>query len=648
MSGKVEGDQPYLPEYLLMNIATGSARIRILVWLIWFLVLLVFSQPGAVEGHAADSSLLLGVISHQPENGPLFPWQPHYRWKKHALAKYRAWRRAYRRVKWQARLARLGLRGAVSLAQLVDWLTLRQQSYQVGALPVLYALLETLQIRPIINRHCATRAEVDHGTVALVLILNRLMFPLPLYQVADWVGRTVLVGVLGVQAAKFNDDRLGRTLDALYPHLESIWLEVVERALLKADIDLSVIFYDLTAFIAHGSYPDSAVVDFGFAHNTPMNKRKFKLSLNVAADGNIPWLYRFWSGRTADQATVESNMNHLAAWLKQRGYRLTETMIVGDRAMLNDEIAMAYERHGLRHLTGLRCTRKRHKALLVQWPTEQFYDFPLEAGPDPQYWGRGCTVTFTHEGQTAIHKGLVVLSGPMRDQLRQSRQAQLDGLAQELARLKARIGQPYYRTVKAVQRSANARCRDSKVGHLMSVAAYQTETGEVDLRWQMDTQALWQVAERDGRYLLVTNDWSLSHQEMFRRYRQKDGVEKCFRVCKSDLKVSPVYLHQDQRIASMLLLNMLALLAYSLLERQVRQQGLQLTTRQLIRRLQELTLIETHCRDGSCFRRLTPLDPALVIILQLVVEALTELLHTPAISRQPLLPTGTGPRLLLC
>ena len=625
-----------------MNIATKSARKRILVWVIWFLVLLAFSQPGASNDNIAGSPPLLGVVSHQLQNGPLFPWQPRYRWKQRALAKYRAWRRAYRRAKWQARLARLTLRGAVSLAHIVDWLTLDQRKYQVGALPVLYALLETLQIRHIINRHCPTRADVDYGTTALVLILNRLMFPLPLYQVADWVGRTVLVSVLGIPAIKFNDDRLGRTLDALYPHLEAIWLEVVEVAMLKADIDLSVIFYDLTAFIAHGRYADSDQVDFGFAHNTPMNKRKFKLSLNAAADGNIPWLYRFLPGRTADQATVASNMNDLATLLKQRGHHLADTLVVGDRAMLNDEIALGYDRHGLRHLTGLRCVQKAHKALLTQWPTEHFYDFPLEAGPNPQYWGRGCTVTFEHEGQTATHKGLVVLSGPMRDQLRQSRQTQLDALAQQLVQLKARIGQPYYRTVKGVQRSANARCRASKVGRFMSVRVCETADGQVDLQWQIDTHVLRQAEERDGRYLLVTNDWSLSHQEMFALYRQKDGVEKRFHICKSDLKVSPVYLHQDKRIASMLLLNMIALLAYSLLERQVRRHGLQLTTRQLIKRLKTLTLIETHCHDGSCLRRLTPVEPEVAPILQLVAEALQELTASPAMSKMPLLATGSS------
>jgi transposase len=624
-----------------MNFGTKRTVTRILVWLIWFIALLVFLQPAGWPSYQPDSPVpLLGVVSHDQRVGPLFPWQSRYRWKKWALAKYRSWRRAYDRARRTAQLARLALTGVVTMAQIVDWLTARQVRYQLGALPVLYALLETLQVRQIINHHCPTRAEVDHGTVALVLLLNRLM--LPLYQVADWVGQTVLVAVLGLPAAKFNDDRLGRTLDVLAPYLEAIWLEVVERALLKADIDLSLIFYDLTAFVVQGRYPDSEVIGFGFAHNTPSDKRKFKTGLNVTADGNLPWLYGLWSGRTADQATVQSNMANLAQWLNRHGYPVSDSLIVGDRAMLNDEIALAYDQHGLRHLTGLRCLRKEHTALLTQWPEEQFQAFPLTQDSASQYWGRGCQVTFSRQGQTTTHKGLVVLAGPIRDQLRHSRDQQLAALSQELAQVKAQIGQPRLRTVRAVQRRATTRLRASKVGHLMSVNAYQTQTGQVDLRWQVDTYALWQAQQRDGRYLLVTNDWSLSHQQMFQLYRAKDGVEKRFHVCKSDLQVSPLYLHQDQRLASMLWLNMLALLVYSLLERQLRQQGLHLTTRQLLKRLEQLSLIETHCHDDSCLRRLTPVDPAVALILSLVALALDNLVQTTTPSPQPLLPPATA------
>ncbi len=635
-------------EYLHMNFATKAPRTQILVWLIWLIALCALIQPVNQMNAQNDETILLGIVIHDKREGHIFPWQPGYRWKKRALQKYRAWRQAYRHAKRVASLARLALSGMLSMAQVVDLLTTSQLRYKLGALPVLYALLETLNVRQIINQHCHTRREVDYGTVALVLILNRLMLPLPLYLISDWVGQTVLTAVLGIPADKFNDDRLGRTLDALHPHLESIWLAVVETALLKAEIDLSVIFYDLTAFITHGRYAESEFIDFGFANNTPSNKRKFKMSLNTTADGNIPWFYQLLSGRTVDQSTVQSNMNNLAQWLQRHGYRTGETLLIGDRAMLNDEIAIAYDQQGLKHLTGLRCLKTEHRKLLTQFTEEQFLSFPIVSGSDPQYWGKGCTVSFEHEKRTTTHKGLVILAGPLRDQLRRSRREQLADLGLELSQLQAKLGQPYYRTLKSVQRKVNARCRASKAGRLMMVNVYETADGTVNLHWQVDRQALYQAEQKDGRYLLVTNEWTLSHQEMFQLYRDKDGGEKRFHISKSDLKVSPVYLHHDKRIASMLLLNMLALLAYSLLERQIRQQGLQMTTRQLIKRLENLVVIETHCHDGSCLRRLSPVDPACNLILQLIAVALDELMQANAVPRtQPMLPATVSTDLLM-
>ena len=116
------------------------------------------------------------------------------------------------------------------------------------------------------------------------------------------------------------------------------------------------------------------------------------------------------------------------------------------------------------------------------------------------------------------------------------------------------------------------------------------------------------MQEQEGRYLIVTNDLTLSYARMFELYRAKDGVEKDFRISKSQLKVSPLFLHKDERIQAMLMLNMLALLAYTVLERQARQSGLSLTSRRLIEQLDSLCVIETHCVDGSSFYRLTPVS----------------------------------------
>jgi transposase len=536
-------------------------------------------------------------------------------------------------------LVKLALRGALTMAQVVDWLTRAQLRRHLGALPVLYGLLEVLQVRDIINRHCPTAAEVDHGTVAMVLILNRLIAPRPLYRVADWLARTVLVYQLGVSAEKFNDDRLGRTLDAISEHSRDIWQDIVHRALVQGGVDLSVVFYDLTAFVVHGEYTGSEHVDFGFAHNTPMDKRKFKTGLDVSADGNVPLEYALWTGRTADLATAQENMERLCHLLKSHGWSVQETIIVGDRANLNDELAIAYDDHRLRYLAGLQPRKKAHRELLVAYPDRQFHALPLndERGRKG-YWGRPCPVTFEHDSRQVTHKGLVILSGPMRSALRKGRATKLRALRQALKGVQAKIGKPYHRTVEAVQKRADTRIKKSPVGKFMRAKAYTDEQGQIRLRWWIDRHALLLAMRKDGRYLLVTNDWSLSPQRMFDLYREKDGVEKRFRISKSDLKVSPIYLHKDERIEGMLLINMLALLTYSLLERQSRQNGWQMTTRRIIETLDSLDVIETLCWDGSLLYRIVPLDEEQAALLEILTLVLTDL-HRPHWSHS-LLPSG--------
>jgi transposase len=613
-----------------MYSATKRRQTQILVWLIWAIACLVFlalpEQIVAGSWAVSDMPALPGVVTYDPGNGPLFPWHPWHRLRKWAWRRYCALRRAHRRAVWTACLARLALTGALTLAQVVDLLTQSQVRRHLGALPVLYALLETLQVQDIINRHCPTRAQVKHGSVVLVLILNRLIMPLPLYQIADWLGRTALVYVLGIRAAKFNDDRLARTLDAIQPYCREIWQDVVQRALVQAEVDLNLIFYDLTAYILHGEYRDSQYAEFGFAHNTPMNKRKFKNGINVAADGNVPTEYTPWSGKTADLATVQANMEQLRRFLARRGWPIERVMVVGDRANLNDELALAYDDRKLRYLAGLQTQKKVHRELLLAVPEKQFYAHPLTDNRGPEgYWGIPCSVPFEHQGRSAIHRGLVVLSGPMRTAHRRARATRFQELRQCLQEVEAKIGQPHYRTVSAVQKRAETQLRQSSVGKFMQAQAYEDKSGHVHLRWWVNRYPLWQAMQRDGRYLLVTNDWNLPPRKMLALYRQKDGVEKRIEVSKHDLKVSPVYLHKDERIEAMLLINMLALLAYSLLERQARRNGLQMTTRRIIAKLQSIDVVVTFCWDGSHLVRLVPVDGEQAAILQVLAEVLTEL-----------------------
>ena len=191
-----------------MNCATKTRRTQILVWLIWAIACAVFfllpEQMISRHPMCLDVPALPDMVAYEQRDGLPFPWQSKRRVRKWAWQHYCKLRRAHRHAVWVARFARLALTGALNMAGIVDLLTRAQLRRHLGALPVLHELLNVLQVCRVINRHCPTAAEVDHGTVAMVLILNRLMAPRPLSQVADWMARTVLVSVLGIPASKFN------------------------------------------------------------------------------------------------------------------------------------------------------------------------------------------------------------------------------------------------------------------------------------------------------------------------------------------------------------------------------------------------------------------------------------------------------------
>ncbi len=628
-----------------MHSTTNCRRSQALVWLFWFLALLALVWSGSLTFSPAETAarpaaststdLLAGVATHDHVRRPLFPWWPNRRrhWRRIGFTRWRRWLQHQHRklhavsgrVRWAAHWARLALRGVVTLATVVDWLTHSQLRRQLGALPVLSALLDLLQVREIINRYCPTQADVDHGAVAIVLMLNRLTAPRPLYKVADWLAQTVLVHTLGIPATKFNDDRLGRTLDALAAHPREIWLDIVNQALLRFHVDLHFLFYDLTALVMQGAFADSELVDYGFAHNTPSDRPKVKVGATATGDGFIPLDYAPTSGRTADLATVQENLERLRHLLEHHGWPIGQVLIIGDRGTLNDELAIVYDEQGLKYLAGLQPQRKLHRELVTAPAEKEFATAPLTAarGGDG-YFGLRCAVTFTHAGQTVTHPGLVVLSGPMRRAVRQGRAAAFRALRRELAVVRAKIGQKRYRSVKDVQARAETCLRHSSVGKLMQVEAYATPGG-VELRWWMDRAALTEAMRQDGRYLLVTNDRTLTATRMLDLYRAKDGQEKGFEVAKQDLRVRPLYVHSDERIEALLLINLLALLVYSLLERQVRSQGLVLTTRRLIEQLESLAVIETHCWDGSVLCRLTPVNAEQAELLRVLSDIIAEI-----------------------
>ena len=535
--------------------STTSLTIRqcICYWLCWLLVTLTSlslcllcatatsvtsasMQRQAAPWFLTSDHLLASILRCRDGVGCLFPWR---------LGRSRH-RRPIRLPRWLVRFCQLWTlfrqMCGWDMARWVAFLSRYQVCRFVGGLLFLYPIVKELQVAEVVNAYCPSEAEVEPGTVVSALVLNRLTAPRPLYKIARWMAFTVLPLVLGISAHKFNDDRLGRTLDAIEVHLQEIWIEIVIRAFEHYDIDTSVIFYDLTAFVMEGEYEDSELVDFGFAHNTPMDKRKVKLAGNATQDGSILFDWAVICGRVADTATAEENMQQLVHVMRRQKWSQKERrLVVGDRAMLNSRLAVAYEalkQDNVYYLAGLEPRTEEHKELLSGVSLRELRANPLMGEVGHRYWGVKRPISFVYENEETgekkevTHVALVTLSEATRRSWRRKRFEQLRALSTRLRdEVKEKLNQPYWRNPETIRRRVQSRLDDSPVGEVMEVDVWG-EYGEVQMRWWVDREALRNLCRLDGRYLLVTDDPILSRMKMLRVYKNKDCLDKRFQVSK--------------------------------------------------------------------------------------------------------------------
>ena len=113
-----------------------------------------------------------------------------------------------------------------------------QEVVNLGPLALLHPLLERLQVADIIDRHLPPdpQLEFSHGQVLSLLLAARLASPTALVNIPAWAEKTGADILWNIPAAKLNDDRLGRALDAFFTQRHSILACVAEQVLRTAKL----------------------------------------------------------------------------------------------------------------------------------------------------------------------------------------------------------------------------------------------------------------------------------------------------------------------------------------------------------------------------------------------------------------------------
>jgi transposase len=457
----------------------------------------------------------------------------------------------------------------------------------LGSLPVVASFLDQLNVAAIIDELCPIRdvALATHGQVVEAMIANRLTSPTPLVRVIDWARAWAVEHCFGISPQFLNDDRLGRTLDAIAPHLDQIVGTVGATAITQFGLDVSQIHWDMTSISLYGAYEQAeegyARPKFGHPKDRRPDLKQIQTGIGTSADGGIPVYHRAYDGGAAEVSQVTGAMTALKDMAAQRSF-----LLIGDSKLISYP--------NVRDITGAKVAfiapaPKQHVAASVLAACD------LDKAVEVDYTARRDAGKPTdRRGTWRVYEDTMVLSPPKRTTgpditLRRvfvhstaraaaaqtARAKKLARASDDLDRLRRGLGSRHYPDEAAVRNRLAVIGKTRRVAaYLNATASTGTDTGKPALTWEFNQQALQVEAATDGWYALLTNldPAEADTPGVLHRFKGQEVSERRYGNYKGPLAVAPLFLRHNRRIEALITVICLALLVFCLIERQIRTQ----------------------------------------------------------------------------
>jgi transposase len=481
-------------------------------------------------------------------------------------------------------------------------------SYRVGLLPILNRILERLRLEqtfrdslPRADRRC----RIDPATGLLVLLKNLILSREPLYGIGEWAARHApdLLGLSHEQIASLNDDRLGRCLDRLFQNdCGSLALTVASHAVREFGVTLDQLHNDSTTITFHGQYKDAAqeetrkdqtrlAITWGHNKDHRPDLKQLLFILTISKDGGVPVYFQAKSGNTVDDQTHRATWDLLCTLAQRRDF-----LYVADCKLATAENMAHVHQHGGRFVTLIPRTRSEDRAFRasltqgrVRWrPIHDTRDDTGEivdrfsVSEEPALSAEGYRLVWYH----SMRKAETDVEARVR---------QVDRALGELAELQQKLSGPRTRYHEQAQVAAAVEAilegRGAKSWITTTITErvvekfHQEGRGRpsektryikdvikhFELKYEINHAALAAERRGDGVFPLITNDLTLSEQEVLVAYKGQATVEKRFSQLKTDFAVAPIYLKETSRIQALLCMYFFVLLVEALLERELRQ-----------------------------------------------------------------------------
>ena len=465
-------------------------------------------------------------------------------------------------------------------------------SWPYGGIYVLEALWRALGIPAVIGEHLARHhSRQPFERALLAMVANRCLRPYSkLYCHDQWLGSEVFFPA----HADLDLQHLYHAMDFYEAHKAAIEEAIYFRVADLLNVDVDLVFYDTTSLhceidaedtheqrgnaLAGGQmYP--ALRKYGHAKNGRTDVPQLVVGLAVTRDG-LPVRSWVFPGNTTDVTTIERVKADL------RGWRLNRCVVVGDAGRNSEENRRTLALGGGKYILAARMRAGD--------------EVSTEGLTRPGRYRVVAPNVHVKEGVVGDgerRRRYVVCFNPQEaERQRRHRATILETLAAALAR------EP--------QDGRLARHPRQECALLTSLRSrrYLRETPRGRLR--IDRARVAEEAKLDGKWVVTSNDDTLSAEDLALGYKQLMRVEECWRTMKSGLRTRPVFHWRPHRIAAHVSLCVLALLLERVAEIRVGD-----TWRNIVAQLDTVKVVEYE-RAGARIQQTTDLRPAVAAVLK--------------------------------
>jgi hypothetical protein len=418
-------------------------------------------------------------------------------------------------------------------------------AWPYGDTYVLEALWRELGIGEVISEQARSRKfEFAIERAIFAMVANRACAPASkLYCFEQWLREDVRIE--GTQKLELH--HLYRAMDFLEAHREEIERGIFFRVSDLLNLDVDLVFYDTTSLHfeieeadegdengqVHGSeaaggksYP--APRKLGHSKDGRGDVPQIVVGLAVTRDG-LPVRHWIFPGNTVDVTTVARVKEDL------RGWRLGRCVFVGDAGMVSADNLQTLSKGGGRFIVNVPMRRGDDVTELVLGRAGRYREV-----------AENLRVKEVVVGEGERRRRYAVCHNPHEEKRqREHRERILAELEAELTSLRDCKGEGHSKRVCALRASR-------RFGRYLRV-------GKGD-RLEIDRARVKEAERLDGKFVVHTNDDTLSAEDMALGYKQLMRAEEAWRRLKGGLELRPVYHRVVHRIHAHVFLTVLALL----------------------------------------------------------------------------------------